>query len=437
MPAGSASSADVFSEQLAPGGVPLHLWQTQRFRSVLLLWVVEAPLDEGRAARALLPDLLTRGTRRSPGMAEMAARCEELYGAELFAQSVAVGDRQLLQLGFLTVADRLAGGRKLFAEAVDLLAEALHDPPLVSGRFRADHLEQERSNLQRAIEALADDTGFYAYRRMLETMHGGTPRALHHWGRLEDVAKLDEARVHAAWDELRLQAPAQLLIAGDVSLADAERAAERLGGGAERRLSPGPVRPPRLAEQALRTGHEARPLAQSKLVMGFRIAPELLAGSAARLFGDVLGGESHSRLFKRIREAESLAYGCNSTVQTEHATLVVQAGIDAASAPRVRALVEEEVARLAQTPPPAAELELSRRSLLRDLVSLQDTPRGACGFRLAARMLGRPSVPAQAMREVEAVTPAQISAVAAACRLDTLFLLEGTGTPEPSSGAAP
>src|SRR6185436_9938335 len=76
------SSADPFQVLGAPGGVEIHLLATSRFRTTVVQWIAEAPLDGARAARALLPDLLTRGTRRSPGLAAMAARCEELFAAE-------------------------------------------------------------------------------------------------------------------------------------------------------------------------------------------------------------------------------------------------------------------------------------------------------------------------------------------------------------------
>ena len=62
-----------------PGGVEVHLQQTTRFKTVHLHWLLEAPLDAGRTARAVLPDLLTRGTASYPELSALSARCEELY----------------------------------------------------------------------------------------------------------------------------------------------------------------------------------------------------------------------------------------------------------------------------------------------------------------------------------------------------------------------
>jgi predicted Zn-dependent peptidase len=419
-------SADPFQVIAGPCGIELHLLQTERFRSTLLSWVAEAPLDAGRAARALLPDLLTRGTARSPGLAAMAARCEELYAADLASQVSGHGRRQLLRLGFEIVGDRHVGGRPLFAETVALLAEVLHDPPLVEGRFRAEHVSQERNNLVHAIEALSDDKATYAYRRMIEAMHAGTPFALHSWGRVDEARAVTEPMVRAAWGELAASLPVRMLVVGDVTPQAALRAAGVLAGSSVHAPPGSAAAPPPDPGRSVQRLREQQPLAQSKLVLGFRVRPELLRGAAAPLFGLAFGGDSHSRLFKRVREAESLAYGCAAWVGVSNATLVVQAGIDARAAERVEQLVLEELVRLAQGDLAADELELSRRAYQRQLRNLADHPRGHAGWRLDALLEGRTPVVAEALEQAARVTPADVAAVAQGCRLDTVFLLEGS-----------
>jgi predicted Zn-dependent peptidase len=419
------SSADPFQVLEAPGGVELHLLATDRFRSSLLQWVAEAPLDEQRASRALLPDLLTRGTRRSPGLAAMATRCEELYAAELISQVSGHGSRQLLRFGFEIVGDRHVGGRPLFAEAVELLAEVLHDPPLVESRFRAAHVEQEQANLVRAIEGLADDKGTYAYRRMIEALHAGTPWALHSWGTADEARALTESQVRAAWRTVGESAPVRLLIVGDVRPEAAIAAAAQLVGRGAHRPPSTALPPPGERGRAVQRLSETQPLSQSKLVLGFRVRPELLAGAAAPLFGIAFGGDSHSRLFKRVREAESLAYGCAAWVGLANATLVVQAGIDASAAGRVEQIALEELERLARGELSEDELDLSRRAYRRQLSNLEDHPRAHCAFRLDALLEGRSPVVHEALEQASRVRPAEVAEVARGCRLDTVFLLEG------------
>jgi predicted Zn-dependent peptidase len=414
---------DPFTQNVTPDGVEVHLHRTTAFKTVLVQWTFEAPLDEGTAARALLSDLLTRATRQLPSLTALAARCEELYATELTSHAAAWGDRQVLRFGFETVADRWAG-RPLFREAVGLLADVLHDPPLERGRFRTDHLEQERTNLVHSIESLQDDKQLLAFRRLVEALHAGTPFARHGWGRLEEARALDEPAVHAAWGALVRGAPVRMFVVGEVDEDSVAWAAERLAGGPH--PPPGvPVQPPPLPARAAQELVETQPLAQSKLAIGYRLPAALLPGSAAPLLALVLGGDTFSRLFKRVREAEGLAYGCSASVAVESGTLVFQAGIDADKAERLRALVAAELAAVALDGVTAEELALARRALLRRLADLRDSPRGLCAFRHAALLAGRPHELAAAEESVRRATAGELQALAAAARLDTTFLLEG------------
>lgn len=418
-------SADLFEHHVSARGVEVHLFRTRKFKAVQLVWMAEAPLDAGRTARSLLPDLLTRGTASCPEISDLAGRCEELYNTDLLSAVTACGPTQVLRLGFETVADRFAGGRPLFSEAVDLLAEVLHAPPLVDGRFRADHFEQERDNLVHAIRGLADDKHVFAYRRMVETMHAGTPWALHSWGTVDDALALDESAVHAAWDALREQLPVRMFVVGDVEREVALAAADRLAGAGPRRPTPGRVAAPELPVREVHRVTEREPLNQSKLVLGFRMRVAALPGAEAPLFALAFGGGSHSRLFKRVREQESLAYGCGASLVLDASTLVVQAGIDPAKAARVEELVLDELRRLADDGLDDDEFELSRKAQLRRLRNLRDAPRELVQFTHYGLMTGRATVLDDAIARVQAAKKEDVSALAADATLDTVYLLEG------------
>ncbi len=417
--------ADPFDVLQTPSGVQVHLHQTRKYKAVHVGWYLERPLDEGRSARALTADLLTRATAGQPGMAAFAARCEDLYATDVVSSVSGFGPAQVVRFGIETVADRYAGGRPLFDEATSLLAECLHDPPLIDGRLRPDHLAQEQANLVHAVEALADDKPGHAFRRLMETMHAGAPHALHPWGTVEDARGLDEASVRAAWSDLVGRAPARLFIVGDVDEAVALRTAEKLAGPGPRDALPASHRPPTHTRQGLQEVIEREQLNQSRLAMGFQVPAELLEGQASNMFALVFGGGSHSRLFKRIREAEGLAYGCGAALLKDSAALVVQAGVDAGNVGRARELVLEELDRLVQDGVAEDELELSRRDLLRRLESLSDSPRGQSYFRLTALMSGRTHAVEEVMGQVRAVTPADVVRVAGALALDSVFVLEG------------
>ena len=105
--------------------------------------------------------------------------------------------------------------------------------------------------------------------------------------------------------------------------------------------------------------------------------------------------------------------------------LVVQAGVDDEHVDAVRDTVVEELGRLARDGVGREEFELSVRAQRRRLVALADSPAGLMGLRLAGLMTGRATDPCRALQELDAVTPEDVAAVAAGCRLDTVYALRG------------
>lgn len=422
--------ADPFETFTTPEGVEIHLQRTDKYKTVHVEWSFETPMDAHVTERALLSDLLTRGTRRSPGMAQLAARCEELYATELVSNAYRTGDRQVVGFGFETIADRFADGgeRPLFSECTTLLDEVLTDPPLDGEAFRADHFEQERSNLVHAIEGLDDDKGAYAFRRLMAIHLEGTAWGQHAWGTADEARVLAEPSVRATWHDLIAAPPVRMFVVGDVTPEQAVAAARRLSGP---HVRPRPTRgttPPPAPRRDVVVEHERQPLSQSKLALGFRIDPEQVGSAAAPLFALAFGGGMHSRLFKSVREEHSLAYSVHAGILVDAASLVVQAGVDADAAARARDLVVVELERFARDGIDDDELELSRRAQRRRIESLRDSPNGWCHFRHAALVHGRPHELDRAHERIAAVTPDDVVAVAAATHLDAEFLLEGTAT---------
>lgn len=421
---GADTGADAVQVGLAANGLEVHLLAGAAGRSSLACLCLESPLEEDREAHALLPDLLTRGTARSPGLAAMTARCEELFDLDLSTSVTAWGPVQRLRLGFEALADRFAGGRRLFDEGLELLREVIHDPPLVGGRFRADHLGQERDNLVRALAGLRDDRPALAWRRLQETLHAGTAWALHPWGDERAAAALSEPAVRRAHERLRGSLAGRLVVVADLHLDQALEAAELLGGPGRRPTPAAPrLPPPPLA--AVADAREVLDVQQSQLVLGYHVDRARLAGPAAALLATVLGGGSHSRLFKAVRESAGLAYGCSASLLVDTASLVVQAGIHASQAERVEALVAAELAALAGGRLEERELQISRLELQRRLDGLRDSPRDLVQHRLFALAAGREHRLDAAAAALAATRVDDVVAVAGATRLAARFLLEG------------
>ena len=112
-----------------------------RFKTLRTTVYFLMPMEkEKTAARALVPCLLCRATRRIPDYTEMGKVLSGLYGASLQADSGKMGDMQLVSVTVSGLSDRCTlNHEKISHELLTILKEAILDPPLdETGCFRQE-----------------------------------------------------------------------------------------------------------------------------------------------------------------------------------------------------------------------------------------------------------------------------------------------------------
>jgi len=420
-----ARAAALFSTWDMGGGFRLHLRRTRAFKTVTARLVFHADLDGQAAARALVPRVLARGTRRLPSLRDVQVELDRLYGAALHGTSSRIGERQLVQFQAEWVRDALAGA-PLRSQMGKLLGEYLHDPATdPKGGLRAAVIEQERKNQADEAAAIFDDKGRYARHRLLEVMCKGEPFARPAIGREEEIRALRTEDVRAAHADLLARAPADLFLVGDVSVAEARAFAKDMGlAGRRAPATPKPTRT-RRAPGRVRTVVERQKIGQAKLAMGFRTS--VLLGSplypALALFNALFGGTPVGKLFKKVREEASLCYSVHSSTERTKGLVLVQAGIDAKNYGRARKLILAQLEDLRKGRVTAEEARLARGVLLGGVRGMRDSPGAMIDFGLERSVHGLAADLDRLLREIQAVTVKEVGRVARSVNLDTVYLL--------------
>lgn len=425
-----AEKAGDFEHRRTRSGLDVFVLPTRKWKTKLLRLHAHMPLSAKNAARALVPNLLRRGTRRLPSMAAVSRALEALYGASWSSSAYKLGDEQIISFRLETVEERFLPAKPVLLQpALDLVRELLLEPHLPGGDFPADVFAQERQNHQREIEALFNDKLSFAYQRLLDTMFGDEPYGRPVLGTAEEAAALTSADALAAWRELTGAVPLRAFAVGDFTpeqvVAICEQLVPTAGSAAPAPPPAQRVRPP----AAPRIVVEPDSVSQSKLVSARMIDLTGLTErdfDALRVHAGILGGGFHSRLFQTVREKHSLAYSASSSVDRLRGVLYTSCGIDAAAREQVTALVEQELASLRAAPPAAEELDQTKQLIISGTRSMLDSPGGMVESLEASLSTGR-------MRSLEQIgkAVAQVSAAdvhAAAQRIgpaEVIYCLEG------------
>lgn len=406
------------------------MFRTDKFKIDAFRLVLHLPLEARAGRTALVPFVLRRGTERHPASRDLAAFLESLYGADMHADVMKLGERQLLTFSAEVPHPAYVGGdERLTVQTLQTLRDVVWRPARGDdGALRADYVAQEKDNLRHAIEGIINEKGQYAMYRLVQEMFAGTAFATPRYGHIEDFADLDAAALTAVYEDLLRRARVDLYAVGDF---DPERlsrqAAEVFAPVVEGRHGvdlPTPARP---------AGHEARhrvvvdrmAVNQGKLAIGLWTGvgfgdPRFPALTVAN---GVLGGFAHSKLHQNVRERASLAYYAYSRLEGTQGAAFITAGIEFADYDRALAIIEEQVAAVRGGQVSDEEFERTVRTLKHHVRLGEDSPGSLVLTHLERSMYGMPAQAQARLDALDRVTPQAATAAASGIATDTVYFL--------------
>lgn len=408
-----------FQESTLPNGMRLLVVQSHKQPVVAVSLSFAAGSFYEPAGKAGLADMMATLLTKGAGTrtADEISAAIEGVGGSIGASASA---------DFLGLrADVLTNDAKL---AFDLIADAAIRPA-----FPDKEIELLRTQTLSALTLDLSAPASLADRAFTRGLFGEHP-----YGRRADPASIKSITRDdiVAFHDARVRpAGALLVVAGDLSLAEAKRLATAAFGrwrGAAPATVPAAAFPRRTARQIVLVHRPGS--VQSNIVVGnLTWAPSDPRAYAATIVNRLLGGGADSRLFMILREQKSWTYGAYSSLVRHRRMGYFEATAEVRTAVTDSALVEmlAQLERIGHDPLPADEFERSRNGLTGAFPLTIETANQVASQVASAQLLGLPADYVQTYRQkLAAVTAAQAQAAAkAAIRPDdALIVVVGDAT---------
>lgn len=360
------------------------------------VWIGSGGLDEGPAERGLAhlhEHMLFKGTPRR-GVGEIAAAVERV-GGQINAWTS--NDQTCYHVVMPSHAWRVG---------LDVLADAV-----CHSSFDSEELTKEIEVVVEEIKRAEDSPGQVAWRRMFQMAFAGHPYALPVLGTEDSVRSMDRERMLGFYSRHYVAGNATVVVAGDVSEAEARAAVQ--SAFADLPLRPAPEKPaldlkaPQAAAIVEKTA-----FSESRVLMAWP-APTMLHPDAAALdvLAIVLGQGESSRLTQRVQRELGLANDVGASSWTpQHAGLFAVTVLSSAERlPAARDASLQEVQAIRRDGISEDELTKARRNLLAEAIYKRETMEGlshSLGFYAAA--VGDPHADREYDKRVAAVTCADV-----------------------------
>lgn len=373
-------------------GADLLTIRTDKFKTELLTLTLPLPFEQ-RTARlcSLLFGLIKQGSGNYPDITTLNRRLDDLYDANIASMLARTGEN--VCAGFICecIGRRFVpSGEDLLAGTLDTLEEMLFNPLTdKDGKFPEKLVENEKKALCDSIRASDNDPRTHSYQLCRGIMCEGEPYGLRQAGTVDDVLSVTREEIQTYRNDFFKSSAPMLIYIGDREPSEIASLTEKIllrFGGKPAKLCDPIIK---LPTHEMRDIEEKMKVTQGKLTMGFRSDiclsdPELYA---AIVFNDVFGGSPTSKLFRNVREKQSLCYSCSSTLDFVKGVLFVRSGISNENKERVKKEILKQLREIQSGNVSDYEFECSKRSIENSYRQVDDSAMSLESY-YRIRMLG-------------------------------------------------
>ena len=350
---------------------------------------------------------------------------ESLYGALFDVGVQKKGERQLLRFSMEVVNDDYLAKQGILAQAFYFLNRVINRPVLEDGGFKKDYVAQEKENMKNRIRSLVNDKVQYSLERCAQEMCKGEKYSRYVFGDIEELDGLDSSKLYNVYREIIQSSPLDVFVVGDVDPEKVRLLLERSLSMDRKGITAIPKTIYRKLQVVPKTVEEEMDVNQGKLVMGFRTNINAADEEYFPLvvYGSVLGGGPHSKLFMNVREKASLAYYAFARLEKFKGLMFVGAGIDFEKYDQTVNIIMEQLEAMAKGQITPQEFEGAINALVTSLKGSMDQPSQLIDYYLGNSVMDSDLTLEELIDRIKGVTVDQVVEVSRKLKLDTVYFL--------------
>ncbi len=403
-----------------------------KFKSNYLAFYIIRPLDrEEVTMNALLPMVLSRGTKNYSNKILLERKLEELYGANLSISASKRGERQVIKFSIEWADEKYTNAQSFDDEVFELFKEVIYDPYLIDGEFSQTYLEGEKNNLANKIKNKINDKRSYAINRCIEEMCNSESFSIYKYGYVEDIKDIDAKKLADHYENILMTSQIEIIYTGNKKDLSLDKIIpikylnrDNIDYVKREEILSKPYEKNQVVEKL--------DVTQGKVVLGFRtkIAYEMDLYPALILANELLGGGPNSKLFKDVREKHSLAYYVTSNIIKHKSIMILDAGIEFQNFSKTIELVNENIKELQEGKFSDEDLNIAKRALRTSSESIVDSANLISEFYFGNFITNENKTLEEQLDEMDNVTREEVIEAINTLNLDTIYFMKGIGEEE-------
>jgi len=405
----------------------IHFVKTDKFKKIKVRINFKEPIEKEKIAyRNMLSLILLEATKKYTTRRLLDIECEYLYNINIGASTSQSGNYQLLRLDTTFLNEKYTESG-MTEKSFQFFLDFIFNPNVENGKFDTQTFNNAKNILKEDIESFNDNPGRYAFSRLYENMCPDSVLKFHNTGYMEDLEKITPENLYTYYKELLRTNLIDIFIVGNIDFNNMEKIIKDnfiintlKKANADHFIKQDKFRRiPQIVKDSKEINQSIL-IAASKLKNITPFEREYVLA----LYNSVLGGGPDSKLFKEVREKNSLCYSISSSHSGIANLQYISAGIDEKNFDKTIKLVKKEIKKMAQGDFTDEELIQAKTTYLASLKELEDSTNGIINIYEAHEYLDYGLIEDRT-KEIVKVTREDIINVSKKIHLDTIYLLKG------------
>ena len=409
------------------GSYNLHMLKTDKFKTITIDLIFRKKVKkEEITITNFLADILTFSSKNYKTRREMAIKQQDLYACELDFSCYRLGNYYNTDISLMCLNEKYTE-KGMLKETINYLSDIIFNPNIENNKFDKTSFEIIKNNTIKQIESIKEDTRKYSLVKMLEKMGPNEKYSLHGFGYIEDLDKINEENLYDYYKEYIRTSGLDIFIIGDIDFKEIEEIFKNnFKFNIYHKKENDFVINHKKIRKIPKTIVESYPSAQAKLSIGCKLndLTEFERNYALTIFNMILGGSSESKLFRNVREKNSLCYYISSNSNKIDNLLFITSGITKNNMKKVVSLVKKELKNIQNGNITPEEIEKAKVKYISMVEEMYDYPSQIISYYYASEILNS-DLPEERKKMVDKVTKEDIISVSKKLHIDTIYLLGG------------
>lgn len=325
----------------------IYTIKTDRFKTSHLEVIFKNVLKkEEIGTYSFLADMLSEGCKKYPRKKDLITRFEELYKIVIYASTMRVGNVIDLHVSLDFINPEYIEDEGYIEDVIKTLFEVILNPNVCNDEFDLKTFNIVKERLRREINSLKENPVKQSIKEAIKTMDSNSPTSYEILGTIEELENITPAKLYNAYKSLRKNFKVDVFLIGNLDMDNVASLIKKyfknryiVSDNFEVMVDNKETK--KVKEKTMKSDN-----IQTNLVMLFNLKnlSELEKNITLNCFNYLYGsGGLTSKLYKSIREENSLCYAINSMYLKYDILLMVQISLDNCNVKKAISLVKKEL----------------------------------------------------------------------------------------------